>query len=919
MLLVLFNGILPLYDEISAIFWFFTSVCFVFLLQLKLMKFLVIWLNKDSNFEYVFNFQYHLCPFTKMDPKTSQLIQLFQALENPNPETRNPANETIIQIIQNDPMNFLFYSSMIVNADNIPLSIVRMTITLMGRAIKPSVKAPLDLIAATFMDPSNAQKRAFIKQAVFRGLMFSDQVIRQQASNCICILIQIEKDQWLDLFPALLSVASSSDYPIDAHCGAVYCFSQLLDENIPFEVIISTARDFYSYITQILNNPSAFSPALIQDSLNCFNSILKKIPIQNEEEIDLCLKIIQKNISLKDEKNVNCILKILNTLFRMTYSANILNYIQFYLEITTQILQEGDLNNQLAVIDFWDKIANFEKKQEQSLGVINGVAKSFFPVLLTAMTSNLSSHIENGLSDDDSFEEDEAYSTGCHCLSRFFKAAPDVVFECVAKLWQPENFQKTDGQIFALISITSIINKVVYEPLINFLEINRKEIFTLSVNGPQFISWLTLKLIQKALYHLNIFIRNEEDFKELMECLQQCSVKDPALAPECCYTIFLICKNENDNRQKFTTQFTSTVTKHFDFLWQFVNVYTTQSNTINMIVQSFDALCGLITITPDTHFNILSKTIESVISILRQTFSMENQSSEEVLYNLQLAMCSVITSIATKIAINHLDFPWGNQLIPMLFHLVKQKQTQIYEESLLAFSAVILCSKENYAPFVPETMDMLLVMLQTGSPDVIKQVIITLSDLFRNLKNVMLIYTDNVFKHLVPMVYNENFNIELIIEIVATLTDIMISQDITNPENRNELFTVLLSLLKTTNLNAESKHSRKFATYFFEIILYSFAIVISKSKEDEAFLSMNFNECFIPINMYINFVCHEDDSLKSFCMIVKSIGEAYKKRVQIKLNSRKITALLKLAKDKKSSNGSLSLLANQTMNFIHNL
>ena len=882
-----------------------------------------------ENIEFLRTFSARL--LIKMNQEVSQLIGLFQAFESLDPDIRNNSNNAILQMIQISPLNFIFVASQIILLDNIPTQITRLAITLIGRTITPTIKAPLELIAQAFLNPDNALQRKTIKEAVFRGLMFDDIVIRQQAAYSVSLILNIEKDQWIDLFPSLLTVASSNDYPIEAHCGAICCFKTILEKvNIPFAVIGRWAESFFSYLIQILSNTAAFSNNIISESLDCINSILRIIPwnesngTNNHEIVNKCFDVIEKNLIINDENRVNCILGILKSIFKGIYFTFITDYIQKFLDISQAVLQNGSLNSQLAIFIFWDEIARFEMKQDEDnrKQIILNISQSFFQIILTAISSNLTQYLE--MTNDelvmDDLEDNDVYNISSHCLSSFYKASNESISISVMNLFKT-TFTDIQQLSAALVSLSSIIKKPIYSPLIDFIESDFQNIlFELTLHNNTFIAILAFNVIIQTISKYGSFIRREEDLMTLINYICKASTKNYYVSPYCCNVIFAICKREKRDQLMGISSDNSLISSHFLDLWKIINAYTSEIRNSQIIKSSFDALSALITIIPTSQLGLIEQLTEFIIRSITQTLSISENSSEEILFNIQLAMCCLITSISTRLAMENssLDLPNSNEIIHLLFRLVKQNRTQIYEESLLAFSGIILCMKSNYAPYISDTVNMLVSMLNTGSPGVIQQVIVTLSDMSRELAGLMGDYNNNIFEHLIPMMYNENFSRELVLDISATLADIIKYQTSYNIGYTHKFYEIIINLIHTININQNNKKEIKFIHSFFEIMMYSFSVIIKATKEDQSNDNSIFREAFALIDLFIKVNIYDVPSLRSFCLFIESIGDKFGKRVQIKLNSRRITNVINKGINE-FSNPQLNKQAHDILTYIRNL
>lgn len=861
-----------------------------------------------------------------MEQDFSFLIQLFEALASPNEEIRKPASDSIVEMIQSNPMNFLFLTSQIIFQDGFPNSIYRMSFTLMSRSLTPSVNISIDLIARTFLDPENDEKRKAIKSAALRGIMFDDQVIRQQASYCIYLLLQIEKEQWSDLFPALYEIVSK--YPMEARCGAIYCFRNIIVSKIPFDFIQEFIQSFYYFVIHSFLSTEEIPELFFDECFECYLAILNRFGESSNINDDIakkCFEVIHKSIDIYNLSKSNFYFSALFTIFKGIYSTSIISYMQEYLDLSTKILKEGDFNQQIDVFLMWEKIARFEFDQQNRQNIIDSVAQSFFPLILKVICTGIQSTDDiNDFFDptiDESNNSKRAFNAGRKCLSTFYKVAPEIIFQFVSELWKPENFSSLDQIINALVSIIPIVKRYPeYKPLINFINDDVKNIvFPMMIHENENISILALILIRKAVSKFGNFISNDDQFNTLLNYLIQSSTNNDHTIPYCSLVLFHIFKNINaniiSNFSNFDKLDNSLVARNFDHVLQTLYFYLSKANSYQNIKTIFCTFSSFILIIPDFRIDIIFEVQENIVKkTISQTLSSQNDMSQEVIFTLQTSMIDVIQSIADRsYYLKDRKLQNADEIIKLLFSLSKQSKTAVYEETLTAFSSIIICMKQDYAPYIDETMNLIMVMIQSGSPGILRLVALTIHDLFCQLNQLMKPYCEPVFKVLFPMICGGNIDRELTINLVLALSSTL--KLIEFVQYKNEFLKILLQLATTVYLNPSDKNEIKFISSFFQSIFYAFSSVVESSLGDPEFQAIPYNQVFLPlINLYINTQFYDGKSLISFCLLIQSIAHLYGRRINLKLNNRRITKLIKDAQNyedlrvKKAASETLEML-----------
>lgn len=878
-----------------------------------------------------------------MDEDISHLIQNFRDLSSIVQETRDSANESILGLIQSDPMQFLFLSAQIIRMDELPDSIYRMAITLMDRTLTPSLQVSIQTIQSVFLDPANSDKRKTIKEAAFRGLMFTDQTIRQQASQCINLILQVETDKWSELFPSLLEVANpnSTQYSTEAHCGAIYCFRNIIQSNIPFKLYEDFLENCFSLAHNIISSTSTDSEALFDESFECYISILDQLVDKsaiNDEISSKCFEVLEQSMSKYGLTKLKYYLSALLSILKGVYSTSVFDYLGKYLEFTKQVLEDGNFDQQISMIIWWGDIANFEFKQEkeEKRDIIESILEDFFPIITKVISVGFQSidDFDDIIYDMAKFKRDsckneisrQALNAGHNCLSSFYKVAHEKMLTYVSGLWNSESFSDENNILVALLSLQSIIKKdPFYDKLYNFLVDDIKEIvMKLIFSDNIYISVSSLILIYKSISEFNCFINSPEEIDSLVTDLLSCSEKNSYRIKYCCDIIYVMCRNAKKRvTDGYETMDTSLVSKSCDQIANALNYYISQTSSTQNIQSSFVAFTMFIAILPndEPHLSMLPDIQENIVKkTIEQTLSNSEEFSEENLFLLQNSMINIIDSMASRLSLSQIKLQDADEMIQILFALKNQKKTAIYEETLTAISSIILNIKEDYAPYIEETMDMILVMLETGSSNIIQRAINTVSDLFRSLSSYMKGYTSPVFKLMIPMIYEGNLDRDLIFSIIYTLADVTKSITDINADDKTEFFKVVIQLSNSVVLDPKDKTEIMFINHYFESVFYALSIIIDCSMEEQLLEGVEYDKTFEPIiTTFLKMKIDYDIYTINNCLsLIKSLANLYKRSISIKINGRKIRGFVDYYR-KNSTNKDLMKNAQEVYDVISEL
>ena len=119
------------------------------------------------------------------------LKRCFLNISNPDAKVRLPSEKIISEFMESNPREFLSISSSLLLEDDVDYVILRAALTFIVKILTPSTRITLSEIKEMLYIDSFIEEREKIKSAVVRGIMFNDQVIRQQSARCVDLLLQM--------------------------------------------------------------------------------------------------------------------------------------------------------------------------------------------------------------------------------------------------------------------------------------------------------------------------------------------------------------------------------------------------------------------------------------------------------------------------------------------------------------------------------------------------------------------------------------------------------------------------------------------------------------------------------------------------------------------------------------------------------
>lgn len=405
------------------------------------------------------------------------LCSLFSKFTENENDVIASAEEEVEQLIAEDVIEFIKNCAAIIMNDEIEKNIIFFAFLSITRALSPQ-SVSIDVISSRWMDVDQ-EIREFVKEAVFRGILFEEENITNISSKTICILAIIEKEDFYPVIDQLLCLISEENTEDDQEqqdrfaLSALYVLNEILpppyyanyikNRNFPnlkdkiqqmnaslFDIFANQAPSrsdkYKEMIISALNSFILYYSALYQDMaviqlvIPIIQQYLMSDPSDDIYDLlcQMLYNLIIINYNLKgfefaviNELIVDLVLKQENPT-QFISSINIINYLSKY---EFDILQKDIKYLKLLTtqINFDWKQASFLKfpYPEAFLNYVRAIPYELLCKLLFTFTLI----DENDISAEQKEIQNEPHIYSASCLSNIFKLNHRFVFESVNDFW----------------------------------------------------------------------------------------------------------------------------------------------------------------------------------------------------------------------------------------------------------------------------------------------------------------------------------------------------------------------------------------------------------------------------------------------------------------------------------------------------
>ena len=364
---------------------------------------------------------------------------LVQALNNSQNEE---ACNFLYSLLKEKPLEYLSGTCQLILNERLELPGIRQAVVTVGTLFRITFVKAFDDVSAMYHEfPSEV--RDSLKQALFKCLMYNDDVLVRSSAYILAIMakIEVEAKEWIDLFDVLAEFFQRAKNGEYSTFGPAVLFRNVF-ENVTFKI----GRHFNEKrawqmlgppVCEILAVPDATNPEAVLSKIEAarvIKSVLKKhktVLIQQRASI---LQTLLANARFDDVTLNRAIVSAIRSFVVVFYDDIGQNpaVVSSLIELTQWGFATEKAEIQTNVISIWEKFAKHEARiRDKSSGITQAVAPGLIPNLVLLL------QYEN---------VDEAPSTwgsgrsAYFCLKAFGSVAPEVVFsKCTELLVSAKN------------------------------------------------------------------------------------------------------------------------------------------------------------------------------------------------------------------------------------------------------------------------------------------------------------------------------------------------------------------------------------------------------------------------------------------------------------------------------------------------
>jgi hypothetical protein len=814
------------------------------------------------------------------------LLANLSSMSSPDPSIRCPAEQYLFEFFHSDPFRFVFSASHLLSLDDISIPILQAATICIGRALSPADPGDLSAFRSAFSDASNSNERELIQQSIFRGIMYRNDGIRRNSAHCLDLLIQIEGVEGLPLIAGLLDLIRSCSYSTEAHHGAIYTFREILVSGIPIELITVEIGQFFEFVCEVILKLDRFPQLIVIECARTFPILVSKIAGEaTDEQIRAILHLIEIGIRHPVNDVVRSMVEALSQLFRVRYSGMGMFMEQVFVLVHGE-LTSGDYDHQTGALNFWEECAQFESdlidthefdsNSIEPLGIVGIAVPQLLPFLWEFLKFLPPTF------DPEDIDMTELAMVAANCLSALFSAAPFPVLECLVEFWRTaKSSDSYNIQTAVLLGASAIASTEVsrLSAAASFFEAIFEDLLVFTQSNDPLVAYFAFRILERAidLYKIGFtYIAEGNVFSVIFSS----SDRSPLVVSAACGLLSAICRlsDRSDEKSLIAMAFEPSI----DFLEQLLGF---ESRAI--IAASSATLSFVISFIPESRLVFCESVLTSVERLLQQFAFSLSEDEGDFTYKIQTEMCNVMAAIAKRLG-ERLGV-LTHRIMVLLFGLIAQRRTAIYEETMIAVAAVVQAVKEEFAEFVDRLMNILGDMLDTGNPGMIGTSADVLSDLFRYMPARMEGLSEAVFGKLLSL-FGEFGSESCDLKIIECLSDIVLSVPVSS-EYRDQFFGVLMRKIANSKIDVSTLEGMENASELFKVLFGGFKALVEASH-DQTFVSEHRNDLMRPILMFIDCRAFCPKTYLPLFGYLREIAKLADSRTKIQLNRQKIRTVL---------------------------
>ena len=364
---------------------------------------------------------------------------LIQALNN---SQNQEACNFLYSVLKEKPLEYISGTCQLILNERLEISGIRQAVVTVGTLFRITFVKVFDDVSAMYHEfPSEV--RDSLKQALFKCLMYNDDVLVRSSAYILAIIakIEVEAKEWVDLFDVLVEFYQRAKNGEYSTLGPAVLFRNVF-ENVTFKV----GRHFNEKrawqmmgppVCEILTFPDVTNPMVLLSKIEAagvIKSVLKKHTTVLTQQRASILQTLLANARFDDVTLNRAIVSAIRSFVVAFYQDVSQNpaVVSSLLELTQWGFATEKAEIQTNVISIWEKFAKHEARiGDRGGGITQAVAPGLIPNLVLLL------QYEN---------VDETPSTwgsgrsAYYCLKAFGRVTPEIVFgKCTELLVSAKN------------------------------------------------------------------------------------------------------------------------------------------------------------------------------------------------------------------------------------------------------------------------------------------------------------------------------------------------------------------------------------------------------------------------------------------------------------------------------------------------
>ena len=639
-------------------------------------------------------------------PTDEILLHLFSCARNNNQEIAIDASNKIVYYQTNFKSQVLAIASQFLLNDNLDNQIYQLSAIIISNILRPTEYITNAMNHTVFWKNIDDNIKALIKQGVFRGLFYEDQVIRNTCAHSISLIARLEIDGIHEVLSMIFQIFSNDQYGIWPKFGCLQAITELFTTNSKFDE----------------SNPQKFDPQFGSNIFQITITILQSDLDNNFKEAAIkALKASLPYFSQYIISQIESLLLVILSLLQIgqtTYDLLVKFVKLFYNNLTSDIIKlifdkvltdmiSGDFSKQKNSINFWYKVSKFEYKIYRSIShdkVFHNISKQ----LSASLDHYLLQFLR--LVDEDIHSEDDISSQALLCLQQFskFPENQEIIAKDCFEYYQ--QFQGDPDWHIRHSSIISLFIMVAFENAdltVFFIEMIPKLINNIHQETNLKIQYYTILLIGEisSYYFQTLFLQG--NLYNLLEISLQFLSQNYEISTATCIMLNKIFEN--------------LIPEHF--VNESINIFQNLMNMIferllptmidlfnreDIFQESFfesllNSLFSLLKSIPQNFFPSILLLIDNISNKLSRLLSQTSYNNTTSQHTMISGMCSLLYHLFKKFSnippTYSLDenlamqlFATTSHAFDVIFYLISSPNNR---DALLVISSMIIHDKTN--------------------------------------------------------------------------------------------------------------------------------------------------------------------------------------------------------------------------------